>query len=63
VVQVAPARDVPVAVAPVPVLRKKPLVAFGAAAALGALAGLVYRLGPPQFHRPKPGLLSRLKLR
>jgi len=46
-----------------PLRKRKPLAVFGAAAALGALAGLVYRLGPPQFHRPKPGLLSRLKLR
>jgi membrane protein len=59
VVQVAPARDVPVAVAPVPVLRKKPLVAFGAAAALGALAGLALRFAHPQ--RPKPGLFSRFR--
>jgi hypothetical protein len=48
----------------VPVLRRKPLVAFGAAAALGALVGIVVRLKPEfPFHRPKPGLLGRLKLR
>jgi membrane protein len=46
-----------------PLRQRKPLAVFGAAAALGALAGLIFRLGPPQFHRPKPGLLSRLKLR
>ena len=48
----------------VPALRRKPLVAFGAAAALGALAGVLLRLKPEfLFHRPKPGLLGRLKLR
>jgi hypothetical protein len=48
----------------VPALRRKPLVAFGAAAALGALAGVLVRLKPEfLFHRPKPGLLGRLKLR
>jgi membrane protein len=48
----------------VPVLRRKPLVAFGAAAALGAVAGVLVRLKPEfLFHRSKPGLLGRLKLR
>jgi len=48
----------------VPVLKRKPLLVFGAAAALGAVAGVVFRLKPEfLFHRSKPGLFSRLKLR
>jgi membrane protein len=39
----------------VPIHRRKPLVTFGAAAALGAIAGVIYR--------SKPRLFSRLKLR
>ena len=47
-----------------PVLRRKPLVTFGVAAALGAVAAVVVRMRPESlFERPKPGLLSRLKLR
>ena len=48
-------RPVPTLPAHVPVHKRKPLVAFGVAAALGAIAGVVFRV--------KPGLLSRLKLR
>lgn len=48
----------------IPALKRKPLVTFGVAAAIGALAGLLSRLRPQSlFERPKPGLLSRLKLR
>jgi membrane protein len=48
----------------VPVLKRKPLLAFGAAAALGAIAGIVFRMRPDSiFHRARPGLFSRLKLR
>jgi membrane protein len=47
-----------------PVHRRKPLVTFGIAAALGAIAGAVYRTKPDFiFHRSRPRLLSRLKLR
>jgi membrane protein len=46
---------------PAPALDKKPLVAFGAAAALGAFAGIALRLLGPQMHRPKPGLFSRFR--
>jgi membrane protein len=50
--------------APIPVLKRKPLLAFGAAAALGALAGVLFRLKPELlFQRPKAGLFSRLRLR
>ena len=65
----APVRLAPAPLPPLPqpqelsLRQRKPIAVFGAAAALGAIAGLVFRLGPPQFHRPKPGLLSRLKLR
>jgi membrane protein len=49
---------------PVPVLKRKPLLAFGAAAAIGAVAGLVLRIKPEfLFHRSRHGLLGRLKLR
>jgi len=48
----------------VPVHKRKPLVTFGIAAAAGAIAGVVLRTRPDFiFHRPRPGLLSRLKLR
>jgi membrane protein len=47
-----------------PALKRKPLVTFGVAAAIGAVAGLIVRMRPEfLFERPKPGLLSRLKLR
>ena len=47
-----------------PVLRRKPLVTFGAAAALGVLAGVIFRVKPDfVVHRSKPRLFSRLKLR
>jgi hypothetical protein len=46
------------------VLRRKPLLSFGIAAAIGAIAGLIVRMRPEfLFERPKPGLLSRLKPR
>jgi membrane protein len=64
----APVRLTPAPLPPLPqpqelpLLKRKPLATFGAAAALGALAGLVYRLGPPSFgHRPKPRLFSRFR--
>ena len=49
---------------PLPVVRarEKPLLVFGAAAALGALAGLLSRRHGLVFHRPRPGLFSRLHL-
>ncbi|HEV3008379.1 MAG TPA: YihY/virulence factor BrkB family protein [Burkholderiales bacterium] len=53
-VQLAPA-PLPPMPTHVPVHRRKPLVAFGIAAGLGAIAAIVFRA--------KPGLLSRLKLR
>jgi len=47
-----------------PALKRRPLVTFGVAAAVGAVAGLIVRMRPEfLFERPKPGLLSRLKLR
>jgi membrane protein len=66
-VQPAPRPPLPIAPVtpePVPVLKRKPLVTFGTAAAIGALAGLVVRLRPELFHRRKPEtFFSRLKLR
>jgi membrane protein len=66
----APVRVVPAPLPPmptptqVPVLKRKPLLAFGIAAALGALAGIVLRTRPDLvFHRARAGLFSRLKLR
>jgi hypothetical protein len=45
-----------------PVHKRKPLVVFGIAAAIGALAGLVFRTRPDAlFHRPKPSFLSRFR--
>ena len=61
--QVKPEKLLPVPVSAVlqaPALNKKPLIAFGAAAALGAIAGLALRFGMPA-HRPKPGLFSRFR--
>ena len=46
-----------------PVLRRKPLVSFGAAAAIGAIAGIVFRLKPDFIFHRRPTLLQRLKLR
>lgn len=46
-----------------PVLRKKPLVSFGAAAAIGALAGWVLRSRPPFIFHRRATLLDRLRLR
>jgi len=64
----APVRLTPAPLPPLPqpqdlpLLKRKPLAAFGAAAALGVLAGIAYRLGPPAFgHRPKPRLFSRFR--
>jgi membrane protein len=48
----------------VPVHKRNPLVAFGIAAALGALGGILLRTRREfLFERPRNGLLSRLKLR
>ena len=45
-----------------PIHQRKPLVTFGVAAALGALAGFVFRTRPEfVYHRPRRGLLSRLR--
>src|SRR5688572_27920997 len=38
---------------PVPVLKRKPLYTFGAAAALGALAGVLFRHHDYGIHRPR----------
>jgi membrane protein len=47
----------------VPVLHRKPLVSFGAAAAVGAVLGLLLRAKPQFIFHRKPTLLERLKLR
>ena len=48
----------------VPVHKRQPLVTVGIAAALGALAGVVFRTQPDFiFHRRRPRLFSRFKLR
>jgi membrane protein len=64
----APVRLAPAPLPPLPqpqhlpLRKRKPLAVFGVAAAIGALAGLAYRLGTPQFmHRPKPRLFSRFR--
>jgi len=64
-VRLAPAPLPPMpAPAHLPALKRKPLVTFGVAAAVGAVAGIIVRMRPEfLFERPKPGLLSRLKLR
>jgi hypothetical protein len=54
---------VSMAAAEVPVHQRKPFISVGIAAALGALAGVLFRTRPDLFHRARPGLLSRLKLR
>jgi len=66
----APVRLAPAPLPPMPApehlpaLKRKPLVTFGVAAAVGAVAGIIVRMRPEfLFERPKPGLLSRLKLR
>jgi membrane protein len=46
-----------------PVLRRKPLVSFGAAAAAGAALGLLLRAKPRLIIHRRPTLLERLKLR
>ena len=46
-----------------PARKRNPVVAFSVAAALGALAGIVFRVKPQfVFHRRRNGLLSRFKL-
>ena len=57
-----PMPAMPMAAAQVPAHKRKPLVTFGIAAAVGAVAGVLFRTRPEFFHRPRPGLLSRLKL-
>jgi len=46
-------REEPVHQEPVPVLRRKPLYTFGAAAALGVLAGVLFRHDDYGIHRPR----------
>ena len=60
------ARPLPPMPAPelVPVHKRQPLVTVGIAAAIGALAGVVFRTKPDFiFHRRRPRLFSRFKLR
>jgi membrane protein len=66
----APVRLAPAPLPPLPlheelpVHKRKPVITFGIAAALGAIAGALYRTKPDFiFHRAKPRLFSRLKLR
>jgi hypothetical protein len=49
----------------VPIHKQHPVVTFGIAAAIGAIAGIVLRTRPEfLFHRrPRSGLFSRLRLR
>jgi hypothetical protein len=46
-------REQPVRQEPVPVLKRKPLYTFGAAAALGALIGVLFRHDEYGIHRPR----------
>ena len=65
-VRIAAARPLPPMPAPemVPVHKRQPLVTVGIAAAIGALAGVVFRTRPDFiFHRHRPRLFSRFKLR
>jgi hypothetical protein len=59
----APMPAMSMAAQEVPVHKRKPLVSFGIAAAVGAVVGFVYRTRPDFiFHRSRPRLFSRLKL-
>ena len=69
-VAAAPVRLAPAPLPPLParhqlpVHKRNPVVTFGIAAAIGAVAGVLLRVKPEFiFHRPRHGLLSRLKLR
>jgi hypothetical protein len=47
-----------------PVHKRKPVVTFGVAAALGAIVGVVFRTKPEfLFHRAQPRLFSRARWR
>ena len=60
----APMPAIPAMKEELPVHKKKPLVSFGIAAAVGAAVGVLLHNRPRFiFHRAKPGLFSRLKLR
>jgi membrane protein len=60
----APLPPLPAAREELPVLRRKPFVTFGVAAALGAIAGVIFGVKPDViFRRSKPRLFSRLRLR
>jgi membrane protein len=60
----APLPPLPTAREELPVLRRKPLVTFGVAAALGAIAGVIFGVKPDViFQRSKPRLFSRLRIR
>jgi membrane protein len=64
-VRIAPAPLPPMPVrAELPARKPNPVVTFSVAAALGALAGILYRVASPQFviQRRRNGLLSRFKL-
>jgi membrane protein len=74
--EVAEPKAVPVRIAPqpmpvlpvmkeeLPVHKRKPVVTFGVAAALGAIAGVVFRAKPDfLFHRAQPRLFSRARWR
>jgi membrane protein len=55
---------VPVMKEELPVHKRKPVVTFGVAAALGAAAGIVFRAKPDfLFHRAQPRLFSRTRWR
>ena len=60
----APMPAMPVMKEELPVHRRKPLVSVGIAAAVGAVAGAILHYRPEFiFHRSRPGLFSRFKLR
>ena len=55
---------VPVIKEDLPVHKRKPVATFGIAAAVGAIAGLVFRTKPDfLFHRSRPRLFSRMRWR
>ncbi|HEU0258790.1 MAG TPA: YihY/virulence factor BrkB family protein [Burkholderiales bacterium] len=61
-VRIAPAPLPPLVASPddLPVHRRKPLLSFGLAAAIGAIAGVLFRAKPDlAFHRSRPRLFSR----